>query len=364
MPVSLPAAERAVYIELQGAIAALGGMLPSDSEKQFNDRDLRIQDSGQSNTLPGEALIKAASHFTLADSATTQSGEVNVLVQMTKVRKSQYSSICTTLEDMFRQAEGVQRNLLHECSQYTFWKSRVESMGHFGDSEAGTDIQNILQRVTEEPNRANLQKDHNSTDKKLRDLTNKMDKVAHSMVRAIRGLRFLQSVQVFHSNAQHAITCLVCKKIGLSIDDASILVKCGHIVCRSCLNINSNDLPQGTCRVPHCGAINEDYQIIPATEFTQFDARVNLSRYFGKKLDDLVKLIEHIPDDEQVLMFVQHVEVIQQVSHTLNQHKIKHTILSQTDAASSILEGFQTDTSPSRSKVLVMNIGNASAAGS
>lgn len=361
MTLSLPAAERAVYLELQSSIAAIGGQLPNDTEDHHNDRDRRIQDCCQKSSTAGEALIKSASHFTVNDTNMNFPSAVSVLQYLIKIRKSQYSTICADFQAKAAKNKAVQVALKEECPQYDASARSIKTLGA-GDKVAALEMKRLYLEVTGKPENSSLLRPKDRiTVKNLRELVNNLDKVRDNMVKAIRGLRFLESVLSF---VGEEILCGVCGTAGLSPEDASVLVTCGHIICHTCLMGDATGNADESCRVPSCLGNSTSHQIIPASEFLHCHNTTTSTSYSGKKLENVVDLINKIPKGEQVLIFVQYVDVIEKVGQALKRQNISYATLNDTDDSARVLRKFQTDKSASQSRVLILNIGNESASGS
>ncbi|OJJ67326.1 hypothetical protein ASPBRDRAFT_186565 [Aspergillus brasiliensis CBS 101740] len=173
-----------------------------------------------------------------------------------------------------------------------------------------------------------------------------------------RALRFLTSVHLVLTGS--GITqCNSCFCQLHNIENTNILGSCGHVLCTNCA---SGTMQKEQCIVHACTGSGKHFNVIKAS--TLGEDKVDLSAtYGGTKLDKLVELINGIPSDERVLVFVQYPELIEVASKALELAKIKHTAVLTTDRKSmQKIEEFQ-KTSFGEDKVLILNLGGEMAAG-
>lgn len=207
----------------------------------------------------------------------------------------------------------------------------------------------------------------------LRVVTNDLQKLSTALVKRHRCFRFLQNVRDLQDlytklrkgrGLGNGCRCQSCRKESLLPEQVSILIECGHTVCNGCLETYAD---REECLVQGCLAINKSYQVINAPELCVPDENTRTKNYCGKKLEEVHRLIKNIPEHEQVLLFVQFSDLMEKVIHGFKENKITYSVLEQKQKqkrdSSNILNEFQTETGPKKKKVLVMNIGDASAAG-
>jgi SNF2 family DNA or RNA helicase len=85
----------------------------------------------------------------------------------------------------------------------------------------------------------------------------------------------------------------------------------------------------------------------------------------GEKLAAICRLIQSVSDDDQAIVFVPNEDDIDIVTEALEEHDISHHAVSKSrrDAAD-IIDDFQKNSDPEeRKRVLVLNLGDESAAG-
>jgi hypothetical protein len=205
----------------------------------------------------------------------------------------------------------------------------------------------------------------------LRDITNDLRKLSTELVNRRRCLRFFECVrtlQRLYSSLRenrplaNECSCSKCGATNLSPEEVSILSQCGHAICNDCLNLHKDR--QDECLVLGCNAVNKTYQVIQAPELGVEDDRTRVGRHYGKKLEEIIQLIKNIPEDDQVLVFVQFVDLMNTITSAMKENGITYLALGESGDASKELTEFQTNfENATKKKVLILNIGDASAAG-
>jgi hypothetical protein len=159
-------------------------------------------------------------------------------------------------------------------------------------------------------------------------------------------------------NNNKELKCSSCEKRGLHADDLTILSRCGHVVCNSpCLEEVRHY--GGACKAPGCFAVSKTLQFLPCKELIS-TSPTSVSTN-GKKLDDMISLLKSIPEGEKALIFVQYSNLTRKVEEALRSVEISFADLKNEAHSSEALTKFQKD--GSLTKVLILNIGDASAAG-
>ena len=204
----------------------------------------------------------------------------------------------------------------------------------------------------------------------LRNVTNDLRKLSVELVIRRRCLRFFQCAynlqKVNGSTRQKDVSparcsCDKCGNAEVPPNKVSILSQCGHSVCDDCFEMDKDRDDQ--CLVKGCSAVKKTYQVIKAAELCVEDNVLRVGRHYGRKLEDVMRLLKMIPEHEQVLLFVQFADLMQTTISALEENEITYSSLGKKDNASKILTEFQTNASKSRKRVLVLAIGDASAAG-
>lgn len=436
MPAILPAAERAIYLELQQLLAASDFKMTKGKRAMENDRMKRIRELlGQSDSV-GEALMKCASHFTLDELHDGLNNAPDACAVIVGIRNKQLDALEIDLNRTLRQAEYLHLSCEDPCDQYISLKRQVES-NHFGDVDACNAISMAMKEAAKnsshddweefymtheereivlaaagrakpgaKPKAKKRRRDDSESDgissidgpeetqkllpllpygrngnieyahTALRDVTNVLRKMVIEYVSRKRCLRFFDYVRNLQKHYTDlrlgndkgvGCTCSKCEKTGLSPEEISILSQCGHISCDDCRakheKIFYNNLAaKEECLVAGCSAINKQWQVIKAPELGIEDDSTRTGRHYGKKIEDIISLVKNIPDTEQVLLFVQFTDLLDKIVGAFMDKRITYLSLDKGDPAKTLTK-FQTETGKEKSKVLILNIGDASAAG-
>lgn len=454
MAVTLPAAERAIYIELQQLLAASDFKMVKGKRGLENHRMKRIRELlGQSEDV-NQALVKCASYFDLdKPDGSKKKVHQDACTVITAIRTKQLSTLQDEIKKVLKQAEYLEFSCEDPCEQYNALVRQIDN-NHFGDAgtcAAVTEMQKFAHEnrkkkhwkefyMTEEQQRQHdidnpkvakgkqkksgskrkreeeydwddedididVGEDPSIVDNKkpllpqgrngnvefahtaLRDVTNTLRKTVVEYVARQRCLRFFHSVQALHTYASainsdddkpvEGIQCSACSQM---FDPSALFVlsNCGHITCGTCQETHqsanaANQAIMEECLIPGCKAVNKSFQVIPAMDLViQDDGNViggavikkdKNAKFYGKKINDLINLIQRIPKDEQIILFVQFPDLMSKIMRAFRDVGISKSSLDEGDPAK-ILTQFQNDTSATKARVLVLNIGDASAAGS
>lgn len=210
--------------------------------------------------------------------------------------------------------------------------------------------------------------DHSKFVQTLRILTGHLRVLAKELTSRVRALRFLETVkklQQWQSEERgEAVNCQSCPKQTLNHQNPNpsnirVLGLCGHVACMSCLLHQDRN---GHCLVENCKAPAEEHHIHPAQDFNRKD---DLKVRYGAKLDAIIDLIKSVPEEDQVLLFVQFEDLMHSVAGALEDEDITYYAIfnSQSKNAGEEMDLFQQDVSDERKKVLILNPSNESAAG-
>ncbi len=422
MPVKLPAAERASYMELSQQLMSQDMKLPRGGKAKIDsDRTIRLKEIMGSSKTPEEALVKRCSHFTLEDLGKSRENASQDCDAIVQVRMSQYKDCLAEFRTNLKHATLLKRECEDKDVHFEAWK-RIVSSNAYGDLETSDVLLKMINAANEEYSvqhekifyrdpsspeevkAVNAQEGNNkaprvpktkATQKKrqkredsdglsdssqlkdekvkeLRTLTGHLRNLAKELVSRIRALRFfkaVRAVQLWQSElpAGHGIpeppVCSKCKTVARDPESIFILGVCGHTACAKCL---ASPERGGECVTVGCDASALDYQTHKAAELGQEDEKTRVGRHYGKKLEEVIDLIKNrISDDDQVLLFVQFDDLMEKVSTALKYHRIKHYAITESSRrhASAMMDSFQTDQDGDKRKVLILNLADESAAG-
>ncbi len=441
IPITLPAAERAIYIELQQLLAASDFKMVKGKRGLENHRMKRIRELLGASEDVNEALMKCASYFDLDKSEKGKAAK-DATSAIVEIRDKQLHTLQGDIANVLKQAEYLSLVCEDPCDQYDALIRQV-AHNHFGDVATCADVTKMQEfahdnrktkhwkqfYTTEEQQRqydidypkekkgkAATKKrkrggsyddededldlnegEESEADNKpqkfpllpegrrgnveyahtaLRDVTNTLRKSVVEYVARQRCLRFFHAIQVLQKFAKTVrsdteptedIKCSACEAC-FDPGEVFVLSGCGHVACETCLdthqrtNLNNISLFE-ECLISGCKAVNKSFQIIPVNDLMIEEAENRTGRHYGKKIEDIIDLIKKIPKDEQVLLFVQFPDLLAKMCRAFRERGVTHLSLDMDDPAK-ILSRFQEDTGDKAMKVLVLNIGDASAAGS
>jgi len=206
----------------------------------------------------------------------------------------------------------------------------------------------------------------------LRVLAGHLLSLSSEFVTRIRGLRFFENVrllQVWQSGLHDEVNvfspplCSGCGKAAVASSDIFLLGVCGHLACRACLDIENRPSICVAKQTDGCYAAAQCHHIHCAIELGVDDG---VKSKYGRKVDSIITLIkDEIPKNDQVLLFVQFDDLMEQISAALKANGISNHALveSNSQATRKNMNDFQTNGGESRKKVLILNSANETAAG-
>ena len=328
--VVLPAAERAIYLELKHHLDALDMVLKKSKLKSESDRDKRLQESLGASDSAEEALLKRCSHFDLdfsGHSGSTDNAPKQCDVIVSE-RTKQLKECKEELKVVLREARGLQSRIEKEKGQsaeeegyFERWERVTKTTG-VGDADATIQIREILANVgkvqaspikVSTPKKAKSKKskrvvddddddgDDDEDDHKpktasdlaweLREKTHRLRKLEKELVGRVRSLRYFEGVRDLQKSkgVLPIKACPVCKKPTESLEDISILSSCGHMACHTCLN---EAAWEERCPIEDCRVAAVPTSVIRAITLGEEDIDHAKGRHFGIKLEEVMKLIK------------------------------------------------------------------------
>lgn len=423
VPVSLPAAERAIYLELEHYLQALDYNIQKSRAKVDNDRDRRQQEAlGESKTAE-EALIKRCSHFDLDDSRRDEENAVQACDVIVEDRKKQLHScredIRRSVKDAFKRYSEIPAKEWQEKGKSNSNDKRPKNLfgefleqcriGGVGDPDANHDIRMLLDeaeartkgkstkvtyadgsvadsKISEPPKLISQTKGKGKKEKEekesaavpwptdnfektaqlknkvmyLRGLVRKELAGRHRSLRYFTVVRDLQTAAIT-KNGKVDVTCPGCSK-RVNESDIAVLSSCGHQGCYDCLE-KAARLTQ--CLTKDCGAATRALAVVRADSLGSEDKRDGIGRHHGKKLEKMVELINtKIPKDEKILLFVQFPDLMEKVAKILDESNIPYfRVQGSGSKKSTTVEAFQKATGINGPRVMLLNITAESASG-
>ncbi|KAL9602375.1 MAG: hypothetical protein Q9179_002557 [Wetmoreana sp. 5 TL-2023] len=193
------------------------------------------------------------------------------------------------------------------------------------------------------------------------------DRLMQEWVDRRRAIRFFSATgrcQHWLANGSTATASPNCSACGLRCEDPSstrILSVCAHIICADCSNMSDKSY----CQVESCEAEGTSTCCWSAARLGQNDAS-EYARYHGAKVGRVIQLIkDSIPQDEQVLLFVQCASVMTPIAKALSREGVSNYCLSKENKSKVplFMEKFQEDRGGEARKVLILDATKDTAAG-
>jgi hypothetical protein len=355
------------------------------------DRFARLEEALADSKTAEEALLKRCCHFTLdltkkdRDAKSAQEACEYIAgdrtTQLKGCENDLYASINIAVGlHLYVRRKGAYGKDDPERQHFKEWVNSVlGSKQNHGDSDAEARLVKVLERcgfkgttwpseVADPKAVAKVIKGEKVEDVKwrLREQSHLLRRLTKELVARVRSLRFFEVVRKLQRNGQEAKEVLE----GSECDhrpstqpgvEMAVLSCCGHISCWECMikAADNQACPKGK---DNCQAAVRHTNVVKVKSLG-IEGELSSGRY-GAKLQKLVDLINSIPKDERVLVFLQWEDLVPKVSEALDSGKIPHVKLyGSTKARANILDKFQQSDSDS-ARVLLLKINDASAAGS
>lgn len=405
LSIRLPAAEHAIYLELDHHINSLQGMskkIMKSAKGARADRQIRLLDALGKSADPREALIKRCAHFQMDENQTAKNAGA-ACQQIVQTRTHQLALCEEDLRYTLYEAIKIYLHIKDVKKGYSdaklgdkerkeshfveYVKSTFSAAGN-GDLEATTRHRQILEEQGVGYAKGDITIDKAKHQKSicaskprkgedvggefkakdsvadikwlLRERSHVLRRLANELVSRTRSLRYFTAVRDVQRNGPESIaSCVKCadKPTG---SEMCILSACGHTGCHDCLKPLTNmgyECPHEGCRLNL-----ETHQLIPTSTL----GREEKSGKFGAKILQLVQLIQSIPRKEKILLFVQFEDLLLKLREALDEADIGSIVIegSATKQASELTR-FQKlqNNDKNAERVLILNIAAASASG-
>jgi SNF2-related domain len=205
----------------------------------------------------------------------------------------------------------------------------------------------------------------------LRNLVTVLRRLVREYVGRQRGMRYFKSTRDLQLAQVNGIgtgkwKCHMCNRTNVPILQLSLIGSCGHIGCDSCITAAIKAGHGDTCIITGCAYQARLNAADKATELGEEDASARTGKHYGKKLESLVHLIKkEIPEDDQVLLFVQFEDLLEKCENILSDKGISYHAISKKSGkkASEMMTDFQVNEGSERKKVLILNVADESASG-
>ncbi|KIY70594.1 hypothetical protein CYLTODRAFT_488004 [Cylindrobasidium torrendii FP15055 ss-10] len=423
--VDLPAAERAIYLELLHHLQSLE-MTMKKNKKAKNDRERRMAKVIGDSKSAEEALLKRCSHFELEESNDRDEDEpeddeededdddddedskskskkgkgkgkgddkskkvktkkdiqqqgkdaLTACDIIVRERERQLEDCKKSLLKMLKTAAKEDRKLRQLVGKETIFQEYVRlarSGDGVEDMQATEFVRQFLDDADVEP--VKKRKDATRKDEKLsKDVTEKLldhNETAHEirritreLVGRCRSLRYFQVVRDLQKQrtTPPKVDCPRCKRKNLPIEDISVLSSCGHTGCTACV-VECAKKDECVNRADgSCRSQARQASIVPAETLGVDELSRDKGRYFGMKLQRLVQLIkDDIPSDDRVLVFVQFPDLMAKVEEAFVFHDIGFITI--TGTATQRSKALDNFQKNSKERVLLLSVMDESASG-
>ncbi|KAF8892236.1 hypothetical protein BD779DRAFT_1511770 [Infundibulicybe gibba] len=367
--ITLPAAERAIYLELEHHLRALD-MTIKRGKKTESDRERRLAKSLGESKSAEEALLKRCSHFDLETSNENAMKACDVIV---RERQKQLDECQAELSTAIKAGVKREKSLGDTGTESMFheWIRVCRSEG-VDDKEATEMVITLLDQagvgVIKPRGKAQDVKLTEKTKALVwdhREKTHEIRRLTKELVGRVRSLRYFTVVRDLQKQREEppVVSCPGCERSNLPIEEIAVLSSCGHMGCLDCVK---NCAEKEECVYAASGACKSAARVLNVVRAETLgiddEARDGKGRHFGMKLERVVDLIKkQLPSNERVLVFVQFPDLMKKVTEAFGYHKIKFLEIRGTPSQKSKnLELFQND-SPER--VLLLNVMDESASG-
>ncbi|ODQ51905.1 hypothetical protein SAICODRAFT_94475 [Saitoella complicata NRRL Y-17804] len=381
--VTLPAAERAIYLELEHYLQALDMNIRRKGKKSTHgDRDARLAEALGKSSSSEEALLKRCSHFDL-DEKDDKENAIQACDIIVQERTGQLEDCKRDLLRILIKTKDAHKRAMKEAHGFGEvadpWKEFRASVSdkRLGDLEAAEAVSDLLAEVEagakiEKKSKSSKNKDRYDSDddpskKKpktveeirwdARERVHGVRAVAKELVLRFRSLRYFTIVRDIQKRIELAVECPGCHN-QISTENVAVMSSCGHTGCYECLLRSA--VEKERCVSEDCLAAARSLNVIKSETLGVEDESLREGRHFGVKLEKVVRLIKDIPEDERILLFVQFSDLMEKVALALSEHRIDFLqVEGSAHKKSSNLQRFQ----DGQARVLLLNAGDESASG-
>ena len=194
----------------------------------------------------------------------------------------------------------------------------------------------------------------------LRNLTAHLRGLAGDLTSRTRSLRFARGahkLQRWHANPNELPKCEGCRGFAHDPTTISINIRCGHITCAQCID----NAGLAICAAQGCGEDSGSYRQRKAADL----AGDGKTWEYGSRLGNIIELIENLPEDEQVLLFVQFEDVMLNMAQGLEAAGISNYALAKSAGRKMVdmMNDFQDNDGEDKKKVLLLNPSSETASG-
>ncbi|RPD59037.1 hypothetical protein L226DRAFT_489066 [Lentinus tigrinus ALCF2SS1-7] len=380
--VVLPAAERAIYLELEHYLRAID-MTVKRGRKSESDREKRLAQALGDSSTAEEALLKRCSHFELETS--DKENAMKACEVIVKERKKQLDDCKKELLKKLHDAVKMEKKIGKVPEESLFREYvRVTRTEGVGDKDATEAVQALLDEAAvggplkpatnkiSDGLKKGARKDDSDIPKAIKDLmwdhreqTHEIRRITKELVGRFRSLRYFTVVRDLQRQADvpPVVHCPSCDAKEVPVENIAVLSSCGHMGCYECVKACAE---REECVYAASGACRAAARVLNVVKGDTLgvddEARDGRGKHYGLKLEKVIHLIKKtIPKQERVLIFVQFPDLTAKVAEALQANDIAFLeIKGSASMKSKNLEKFQND---SKERVLLLNVMDESASG-
>ncbi|KAH3990038.1 hypothetical protein HBI26_002010 [Parastagonospora nodorum] len=354
----------AVYLELLQYVGSHGMAIKRLKNKTPSDKIERLNASLNYSATAEDALLKCALLFRTSEGTSALAG-------LTTLRSSQRNSVQSELRALLAGFEDLKKS--DEISDlYDRFKQDITEHNWLGDEYASRVARNMLIKAKKAPNSSAFPELKGSkTEQKskfAKKLLSDLRETARDLAHLIRSERFIKAINDLmgpltkRENGQ-AFTCSHPDCDGMArLSQLRLITHCGHTACEGCLSTRTD---VDKCVDPMCSLFVQGVNLVKVTDLGSRTEPAS-ERYFGRKMEDVIKIISRFPRGDQGVIFAPNDETVEILEEVLDSHGVAYHSLRGCRGATSakIIEDFKTNDDPDdQSKVLILNMGSESAAG-
>ena len=407
--VEMPAAEKALYLELETYLQSLemnAVAAKKSQKKSTSDKDSRMQKILRESFSAEEALLKCCTCNTEDRDGKSFAGVEGVMKIRKKEKKMLERRIVDGLSACYRQHHFIlklQRNwndvtrnekgevasalntFLQEVDEQRSVSHGADSSVHqrlkklaklaeaafkLGESSGGDSASNMVDEMFHQVNVESEGLKNVSIEEKLYPAKRSLHNYMHEM-RAMgkelcgrmRALRFVEHIEQMQQLNQKSRGQNFNYK-GIPIDDVAILSSCGHI--GSFKNIHKMACTENRCIDPDCQADVSPHHVVRSDRLNLNMPDHESPHGFGRKLTEIIAKVKDIIDEgDRAIVFVQFDDLKESVARALESAQVKTLqVKGSVKHQAKVLEIFQKD-KPSNSdpKILLLKMDDEQSAG-
>ena len=380
--IDLDVAHHAVYLELSQHLISQRMQVKKLKNKAESDRTSRLNASLNNSKTAEDALLKAALLYE------TQEGEsgLDALVQKRYAQRRETEQEISRIMRAFewhkrtgfkglkpadpKKAEKEENTVPKLYASFT---QDIKENTWLGDGDATMTARRLLEKAEAKPTLGGLEElKEVPKDKKIKEAKTVMSHLRESCVELTlrtRSERFIATVQQLLQplcdGSEERVSCDApgCKK-SATVRKLYLASQCGHLTCEPCMLSRGDD---ENCVVRGCSCTVQAVNLIKATDLGSTPEKI-AGHSFGRKMNDIAKLIKKLPTDDQGLIFAPNDETIAMLGEVLDHHHIFYSTPSGCNSrqAAKIIEEFKAskdEDSEECPKVLLLNLTSETAAG-